>query len=281
MPSTHDHFITAVTKPEKPKSFFNALKSPFKYNWKCAAWVQFKKNQKIPVFSLPVPLENLPADSRIFRSQLIPEIKSTDVPSIFELKIRDVICGTPQEKHIDFVESYSPVVDPTTIRLQIAMACAKNYHLAVIDIKNAFQNTIAPAASRIWVTVPPTYLEFLSTSEGFKYDKNKKYVRQMLNANQGTKDAGHLWYSLFKSVIEKYNLVRSTVDHGYFAKQYDDESFLYLSLATDDCLVAFKTYGHFKDFEKFLKNYFSHSSNRKGFEIFGPLHHSNRFGYLH
>jgi hypothetical protein len=125
------------------------------------------------------------------------------------------------------------------------MACAKDYHLAVIDVKNAFQNTIAPPASRIWVTVPPTYLEFLATTENFTYDKNVKYVRQMLNANQGTKDAGNLWYSLFTSVIAKYQLVRSTVNHGYFAKQYDDESYLYLSLATDDCLVAFKTYAHF------------------------------------
>jgi hypothetical protein len=100
-------------------------------------------------------------------------------------------------------------------------------------------------------------MEFLSTSEGFEYDKSCKYVRQMLNANQGTKDAGNLWYSLFKSVIEKYNLVRSTVDHGFFAKQYEDGSFLYLSLATDDCLVSFTSYEHFHDFEKFLKNYFT------------------------
>jgi hypothetical protein len=137
------------------------------------------------------------------------------------------------------------------------MACAKDYHLAVIDVKNALQNTIAPPASCIWVTVPPTYLEFLSTTEGFIYDKTMKYVRQMLNANQGTKDAGNLWYTLFKSVIEKYHLVRSTVDHGYFAKQYQDGSYLYLSLATNDCLVAFKLYSHFQDFKSFLKQYFT------------------------
>jgi hypothetical protein len=77
-----------------------------------------------------------------------------------------------------------------------------------------------------------------------------------LNANQGTKDAGHLWYQLFKSVMEKYGMKRSTVDHGFFVKQYDDDSFLYLSLATDDLLCSFKTYKHFDDLVQFLKKYF-------------------------
>jgi hypothetical protein len=255
--SSHDHFITSASKPATPRSFFDAIKSPFRRNWKAAAWNQFQKNQKIAVFSLPVLRNNLSDDTRIFRSQLIPEIKPTDVPSVFELKIRDVICGTPQEKDIDFKESYSPVVDPTTIRIQLAFTCAKNYHIAIIDVKNAFQNTIAPPASRIWVTVPPTYLEFLSSTEGFIYDRDEQYVRQMLNANQGTKDAGNLWYSLFSSVISKYGMTRSTVDHGLFAKQYEDGSYLYVSLATDDLLCAFKTYRHFEDFERFLKSYFT------------------------
>jgi hypothetical protein len=157
--------------------------------------------------------------TRIFRSQLIPEIKVTDVPSVFELKIRNVICGSPQEKDVDFKESYSPFVDPTMICIKLAFVCAKGYHIAIIDVKNTFQNTIAPPASRIWVTVPPTYLEFLIVTEGFDFEHNQQYVRQMLNANQGTKDAGNLWYSLFSSVIANYGMQRSTVDHGLFAIQ--------------------------------------------------------------
>jgi hypothetical protein len=102
-----------------------------------------------------------------------------------------------------------------------------------------------PPALRIWITIPPTYLEFLSTTENFVYDQETKYVCQMLNANQGTKDAGNLWYSLFKSVIKKYGMKRSTVDHGYFVKQYPDKEFLYVSLATDDCLAAFPIYKYF------------------------------------
>jgi hypothetical protein len=78
----------------------------------------------------------------------------------------------------------------------------------------------------------------------------------MLNANKGTKDAGNLWYSQFKSVIEKYGMKRSTVDHGYSIKQFNDGDFMYVLLATDDCFVAFLTYKHFEDFNIYLKSNF-------------------------
>jgi hypothetical protein len=95
-------------------------------------------------------------------------------------------------------------------------------------MKNAFQNTIAPPDSRLWVTVPPTYLEFLSTTEKFVYDRDTKYVSQMLNTN-----------SLFKSVIEKYGMKCSTVNHGYFVKQFDDKEFLcFLSYRQLSCCLS-------------------------------------------
>jgi hypothetical protein len=62
----------------------------------------------------------------------------TEVPGVFELKVRDVIVGTLQQKEIDYKESYSPVVDPTSIHLQIAFSCSQNYILGIIDVKNAF-----------------------------------------------------------------------------------------------------------------------------------------------
>jgi hypothetical protein len=46
VPSTHDHYVTAPRKPSVPKSFYDALKSPFRFNWKAAAWVQFQKKSK-------------------------------------------------------------------------------------------------------------------------------------------------------------------------------------------------------------------------------------------
>ena len=256
IPDTHEHFITAPSKPSKPKTIFEAFKSPFRHNWKAAAWNQFKKNHKIAVFSIPFPQSDLPTDARVFHSQLIPEIKNTDVPGIFELKVRDVIVGTPQIKKIDFDDSYAPTIDPVTIKIHLTMACGRGYITAIIDVKNAFQNTIASPAQRIYVSASKLYLEWASTTFGTTFDKNEKYFRQMFNSNQGTKDAGNLWYTLIKDIITKYGLVRCTVDHAYFVKQLEDGSFMLVSLATDDLLVSCRTYQIFNDFVLYLQQYF-------------------------
>lgn len=162
IPESHQHFINAPTKPSTPKSIFDALKTQLAYNWKTAAFNQFLKNHNIAVFTLPFLSDQLPSGARVFRSQLVPEIKPTDVPGIFELKIRHVIVGTPQEQYVDYDSSYAPTADFTTIRCVIAICASRNYFLGIIDVKNAFQHTIAPINSRIYTTMPPLYKEFLS-----------------------------------------------------------------------------------------------------------------------
>ena len=256
VPTDHDNFISAPSKPSRPRTIFEAFKSPFKRNWKAAAWNQFKKNHQIAVFSIPFPAKDLPKDARVFQSQLIPEIKNTDVAGVYELKIRDVIIGTPQIKKIDFTESYSPTVDPVTIKIQIALAASRHYIIGVIDVKNAFQNTIASPNQRIYVSASKLYLEWASIHLGFKYNPDEKYLRQMLNSNQGTKNAGHLWYNLLTDIIQKYGLIRSTVDHGYFVKDLGDDLYLLISLATDDLLVACPSYAVFNDLVEYLRQYF-------------------------
>ena len=257
-------YIVAPSKPKTPKSFFDALKGPHSRQWKAAAWSQFQKNKQIVAFSAPFNKKILKSDSRIFRSQLVCEVKLTDVPGVFQLKVRDVIVGTPQVKYLDFQENYAPTIDPTTIRIQVCFSCHRNYTLAVIDVKNAFQNTIVPPSSRIYTTLPPTYLEWLRSEYNETFFPNETYLRQMLNASQGTRDAGCLFYSLLRKVIESYGFVRSTVDHAYFVKDLADGNYLYLSVATDDLLVSFPSYAIFEDLRLYLSQYFELSIQTGG-----------------
>jgi hypothetical protein len=98
----HDHFITSPTKPEKPKSFFQCLKGPFRQNWIAAARTSFEKNRKVGVFSLPILRSTLPPDTNVFRTLLVPDFKPTDIPNIYKCKVRDCIVGTKQVKGVDF-----------------------------------------------------------------------------------------------------------------------------------------------------------------------------------
>ena len=38
VPPTHSHFVRSPTKPKEPKSFYDAMKTPWKREWKQAAF---------------------------------------------------------------------------------------------------------------------------------------------------------------------------------------------------------------------------------------------------
>ena len=256
VPPTHQHFVTSPVKLDKPKSFFDCLKSPLQHNWIAAAKIMFEKNKNVAVFSLPFPANELPAYvPKVLRTLLVSEWKATDLKNVWEPRIRECVVGTSQQKHIDFEISYAPSVDPVTVKSHVAYTAATNSYLLIYDITNAFQNCFAKPGNEIYVTVPPCYLEWLKENEEFKYDKNQKYYRQMFNANQCTKDASAQWNNLLTSVLSDYGLTPSKVDHGFFWKKLEDGMMLLL-LATDDCLVSVPNYKYAEDFKVFLQQFF-------------------------
>ena len=256
VPPTHEHFVSSPVKPDRPKSFFECLKHPLKRNWIAAAKIMFKKNKRIAVFSLPFLKKDLPEGQKVLRTLLVPEWKPTELSNVWEPRIRECVVGTPQQRYLDFDNSYAAVVDPTSVKCHIAYASATMSILLVYDISNAFQNTFNKPGHDIFVTVPPTYMEWLHEEEGFQYDKNQTYYRQMFNANQGTKDAANQWKGLLVSILDDYGLKPSKVDHALFWKVLDDGKMMIVSVATDDLLVSLPSYSVAHDFKLFLQQYF-------------------------
>ena len=46
--------------------------------------------------------------------------------------------GFHQQEGVDFGETFSPMVKPTTIRMVLSLAVSRGWHLRQIDIQNAF-----------------------------------------------------------------------------------------------------------------------------------------------
>ena len=256
VPDTHKHFVSSPVCPDKPKSFFECLKSHLKSNWIAAAKIAFQKNKRVACFSLPFPIDELPDHAKVLRTLLVPEWKPTELPNVFEPRIRECIIGTPQQQYLDFDSSYAAVVDPTTVKIQITYTAAMNLIGFVFDIFNAFQNTFNKPGHEVFVTVPPIYMEWLYEEEGFTHDNNIKYCRQMFNASQGTKDASHQWKSLLVSILAEYGLHPSKVDHAFFWKPVENNKMILVSVATDDMLVSVPSVAYAEDFKQFLTKYF-------------------------
>ena len=126
----------------KPKSFFECLKGPWKNQFIAAAKIMFHKNRGVVVFSKPFPRNELPKDVRVLRTLLVPEFKSTDIPNVFECKVRDCTVGTPQEKGRDFPQSYCAVFECTSFRLVACISASNGNIICVLDVKNAFQTLL-------------------------------------------------------------------------------------------------------------------------------------------
>ena len=104
--------------------------------WKCAMTAEFLallRNKTWTLVFLP-PGKNLIGCTWVFR------LKKHADGSIARHKARLVAQGFAQEAGFDFVETFSPVVKPTTIRLILSIAVTNGWPIRHLDVNNAFLN---------------------------------------------------------------------------------------------------------------------------------------------
>jgi hypothetical protein len=80
-----------------------------------------------------------PQDSlNIIDSKWVFRLKHKADETIDRYKARLVAKGFKQQYGVDYDDTFSPVVKPTTIRLLLSLAVSNNWCLRQIDIQNAF-----------------------------------------------------------------------------------------------------------------------------------------------
>ena len=131
---------------------------------------------------------------------------------------------------IDFENSYAPVASIAHIHIYICIEAAKKWKLYVLDVSNAYQNIIIK---------DPTYLPFMSLPYKFiswykrcwtldpTYKVHQSQLAiQCIRIMQGTKPAGHDWYTLLNGFLLNLGINRSASDHGVYTWHYTDDNTL-------------------------------------------------------
>jgi len=112
--------------------------------------------------------------------------------------------GFHQHAGIDYGETFSPVVKPTTIRTVLSIAYSAGWSMQQIDIQNAFLHGLL--TEDVYMAQPP----------GFNHFSYPHHVCKLQKAIYGLKQAPRAWFSRLSGKLLQLGFVGSKADSSLF-----------------------------------------------------------------
>jgi transposase InsO family protein len=160
----------------EPTCYTSAIKDA---HWRKAMNVEFDALLKNQTWTL-VPSSSA---QNIIGCKWVFRIKRKADGTIERHKARLVAKGFHQQPGVDYGETYSPVVKPTTVRLVLSIAISAGWYVHQIDIQNAFLH--GHLSEEVYMSQPP----------GFAHPQYPNYVCKLQKALYGLKQAPRAWFS--------------------------------------------------------------------------------------
>ncbi|GKV28113.1 hypothetical protein SLEP1_g37201 [Rubroshorea leprosula] len=182
---------------KEPKSIKTTLKIP---HWFAAMQEELdalKKNNTWELVSCP-PGANIVGSKWVFKTNLNEDGSSE------RFKARLVAKGLSQVLGLDFDETFSPVLKPTTLHLVIALATTQSWPSCQLDVKNTFLHGVLKET--MYMTQPP----------GFVDHQYPKYVCRLHRSIYGFKQAPCAWFDRFTLHLLKMGFYCSQADSSFF-----------------------------------------------------------------
>nr|BAA78425.1 polyprotein [Arabidopsis thaliana]BAK41505.1 polyprotein [Arabidopsis thaliana]BAK41506.1 polyprotein [Arabidopsis thaliana]BAK41508.1 polyprotein [Arabidopsis thaliana]BAK41509.1 polyprotein [Arabidopsis thaliana] len=145
--------------------------------------------------------------------------------SLNRYKARLVAKGYNQRPGLDYVETFSPVIKSTSIRIVLGVAVDRSWPIRQLDVNNAFlQGTLT---DDVYMSQPPGFI-----------DKDRpNYVCKLRKALYGLKQAPRAWYVELRNYLLTIGFVNSVSDTSLFVLQRG-KSIVYMLVYVDDILIT-------------------------------------------
>ncbi|KAI5337531.1 hypothetical protein L3X38_016802 [Prunus dulcis] len=221
-------FAAFLATDDEPTSYTQASRFP---EWKNAMVEEFNALLKQGTWSLvpSSPHFNTVGCKWVFR------VKRHSDGTIERHKARLVAKGYHQQPGVDYFDTFSPVVKPTTVRTVLSLAVSSGWSLRQLDVKNAFLHGLL--TEEVYMQQPP----------GFVDPSCPHHVCKLHKAIYGLKQAPHAWFHRFSSFLLRVGFVNSKADSSMFVYQ-DAHSMMILLLYVDDIVLTGSDSNHLRTF---------------------------------
>ncbi|MCH93646.1 retrovirus-related pol polyprotein from transposon TNT 1-94, partial [Trifolium medium] len=214
---SHRVFIMSVTHNTEPTTYSEACKSE--------AWVKAMNSELDALAKTGTwKFVDLPPNVKPIGSKWVYKIKHKSDGTIERYKARLVAKGYNQIEGLDFFDTFSPVAKLSTVRMLLAIASIKGWHLHQLDVNNAFLH--GELQEDVYMSVP----------EGIQSPKPNQ-VCKLLKSLYGLKQASRKWYERLTSLLLQEGYSQSSSDYSLFTST-NNSHFTALLVYVDDIILA-------------------------------------------
>lgn len=203
----------------EPHTFREAQKHP--------AWVQAMSSEynallQNKTWSLVPAPTNIP----IIGCKWVFKLKTNPDGSIARHKARLVAKGYSQTPGLDYTETFSPDVKPTTIRIVLTIAASRGWIIKQLDVNNALLN--GSLHEVVFMQQPP----------GFEvHNGSSPLLCRLHKALYGLKQAPRAWFEKLRVAFQSMDFVTSRADSSLFIK-FMPTYVVYILVYVDDIVMT-------------------------------------------
>ncbi|XP_073363658.1 uncharacterized protein [Aegilops tauschii subsp. strangulata] len=202
----------------EPRHFRAALGIP---HWRATMEQEIHALQRNNTWRLVPP----PSGVNIIDSKWVFKVKKHADGSIERYKARLVAKGFKQRYGIDYEDTFSPVIKPTTIRVLLSLAVTRGWSLRQLDVQNAFLHGVLE--EEVYMRQPP----------GFVDPAQPHHLCRLVKALYGLKQAPRAWHARLGAALRAHGFVPSTADTSLFILQRPEVT-MYILVYVDDIILV-------------------------------------------